>query len=86
MKTVKVLYCDAPVTVNCPDKIAATLRKLGDVNRGRFAFVTDHVSGTVGKAGCLTPAVSNILFHRFAPLRQLPQPSPGNHRSPEYLD
>ena len=64
MKTMKVTYCDATVTVNVPEKIAAQLRKCGDVNRGRFAYVAAHVSGTAGEKGCITPRVTNITFCR----------------------
>jgi hypothetical protein len=63
MKSIRVTYMDQTVTVNCPDKIATQLRQLGDVKRGRFAYITDHVSGTPGVAGCIRPAVSNILFN-----------------------
>lgn len=64
MKTMKVAYCDATVTVNVPEHLASQLRKCGPVNRGRFAYVASHVSGTAGEKGCITPYVSDILFCR----------------------
>jgi hypothetical protein len=42
--------------------LAGQLRQVGEVTRGRFAFVKDHVSGQAGKSGCVTPTVSDILF------------------------
>jgi hypothetical protein len=64
METIQVQYCDNNVTVNIPEELKQKLDACGKLNRGRFAYVAKHVSGTAGIKGCVRPFVSNILFTR----------------------
>jgi len=60
VRTVK--QAGSEIQVNMPDKVDMVVNALNEAQRGRFAFVRNHVSGIAGEGKCITPTISNVWF------------------------
>jgi len=62
MRIITVEHKGIPTQVNIAEQTSDMLEDLGTAGRGRFAYITGHVSGTVGKKKCTRSCVSNRWF------------------------
>jgi hypothetical protein len=62
MPTITINHNGTYELANISEEGARILEALKDTPRGSFGFVKDHVSGTAGEKGCITPEKSDRLF------------------------
>lgn len=58
---IEVIYDSKKITVEIDNKLFDTLNHLGNVKRGRFGFIKNHISG-IDNPKCLQPTISDITF------------------------